>query len=194
LIVGGENDPATPFRWSQEMLLNMGSNASLVKFTGEGHSQILESKCVDEIASETFRSLKVPTVQTTCNPDKPVPEPTWWSEIPPNAKPGLQLDSKVMTPLLDLKETDAYHEFRAVPGNIDTIFSRTYRELKTAGYETNCNPQSAPISGPCFFWIDEVHEIGMMVYTEQELNKWELNAPDGPIPSGMNLFIFYYWP
>jgi hypothetical protein len=193
LIVGGENDPATPFRWSQEMLLNMGSNASLVKFTGEGHSQILESKCVDAIASDVFNNLVIPSSQATCNPDKPIPEPSWWSEIPTGAKPGVLLDSKVMTPLLDLKETDAYHEFHAVPGNVDTIFSRIYREFETAEYETDCKAQSAP-SGTCYFWNDENQEIGVIVYTAKDIKDWEISAPNGPVPSGMNLIVFYHWP
>ena len=193
LVVGGENDPATPFRWSQEMLLNMGSNASLVKFTGEGHSQILESKCVDALASETFKRLKVPTAQTTCNPDKPVPRPSWWSNIPTGAKPGVLLDSKVMNPLLNLKETDAFAEFRAIPGNVDAVFSKIYREFDAAQYGTDCKSQSAP-TGTCYFLKDEIQQIGVVVYTAKDIRDWEISAPNGPVPSGMNLFVFYYWP
>ena len=194
VVIGGENDPATPFRWSQEMLTNMGTNASLVRFTGEGHSQILESKCVNAIASDTFRYLKIPEAEVNCDADKPVLRPVWWSEIPPAALPGEKLDSKAMYSLVGLNETDAYAEFRAISGRIDATFFQIYSELKTAGYETDCDPQSAPLEGPCFFWKAESENIGVMVLSEQELNDSKLVAPDGPVPSGMSLIVFYYWP
>ena len=194
VVVGGENDPATPFRWSQEMSANMGTNASLVKFTGEGHSQILESKCVNAIASDTFRFLEIPKSGFTCDVDKPVLKPIWWSNIPPNAMPGEKLDSKVLAQLIDLKETDAYAEFRALAGDIDTIFSRIFDEFKTADYETDCDPNSAPLTESCYFWAAEDDNIGISVYTEQDVKDWGLVAPDGPVPSGANVFVFYYWP
>ena len=88
LIIGGENDPATPIRWAEEMLLNMGTNASLLRFTGEGHSQILGSKCVDAIARDLFTKKIVPRSNTVCNPDKPIPKPDWWTDIPRDAMFG----------------------------------------------------------------------------------------------------------
>ena len=194
VVVGGENDPATPFRWSQEMLANMGTNASLVKFTGEGHSQILESKCVNAIASDTFRNLKLPKPDATCDADKPVPKPTWWSDIPLTAMPGEKLNSKDMSLVLGLKETDSYAEFRAVPGEIDTNFFEIYGEFKDAKYSTNCDRQSAPLKSPCFFWATEDDSIGILMYTEQEIKDWKLVGPDNPVPSGKNLIVFYYWP
>ena len=194
VIVGGANDPATPFRWSQELLANMGTNASLVKFTGEGHSQILESKCVDAIASDTFRYLKIPEAEVNCDVDKAVPQPAWWSKIPPNALLGEKLESIAVSSLIDLKETDAYAEFRAVPGKIDEVFARIYSEFKAAKYSSDCEPKSAPLEGPCFFWGSEDDNIGVMVYTEQETIDWKLIAPDGPVPPGTNLVVYYYWP
>ena len=194
VVIGGENDPATPFRWSQEMLTNMGTNASLVRFTGEGHSQILESKCVNAIASDTFRYLKIPEAEVNCDADKPVLRPVWWSEIPPAALPGEKLDSKAMTLLMGWNETDAFVEFRATSGRIGATFSQIYSEFKTAKYETDCDPQSAPMEGPCFFWKAESDDIGVMIFTEQEVNDWKLVAPDGPVPLGMNLIVFYYRP
>jgi pimeloyl-ACP methyl ester carboxylesterase len=44
LIIGGENDPATPMRWSTKMRAKMGPNAALLTYSGEGHGQVLESK------------------------------------------------------------------------------------------------------------------------------------------------------
>ena len=194
VIIGGENDPATPFRWSQEMVVNMGTNASLVKFRGEGHSQIFNSKCVDEIASDTFRYLKIAEVEVTCDVDKAAPRPTWWSEIPANSMTGEKIDSKSLFLFAGLKEADAYAEFRAVFGNVDAMFSQIYNGFKAAKYETDCDSQSAPLEGPCFFWGTETDDIGIIVYTEQEVKDSKLVAPLGPVPSGANLFILYYWP
>jgi pimeloyl-ACP methyl ester carboxylesterase len=194
VVIGGENDPATPFRWSQEMVANMGTNASLVKFTGEGHSQIFNSKCVDAIASNTFRKLEILKSEVMCDADKPVPQPTWWSEIPPAALPGEKLNSKSLSPLTGFKETDDYAEFRAIPGNIEIVFSQIYKEFKASDYETDCDPQLAPLKGPCFFWKAKSENIGLVVYTEQEVKEFELVIPDGPVPSGMNLMIYFYRP
>ena len=44
LVVGGENDPATPFRWAEEMTAALGDEAVLVTYTGEGHGQLLGSR------------------------------------------------------------------------------------------------------------------------------------------------------
>ncbi len=48
VVVGGLNDPATPFRWAEELAAQMGPNVSLVTFAGEGHGQILSSSCVTD--------------------------------------------------------------------------------------------------------------------------------------------------
>jgi hypothetical protein len=96
--------------------------------------------------------------------------------------------------LIDLKETDAYAEFRAVPGNIDEVFARIYSEFKAAKYSSDCEPKSAPLEGACFFWESENDNIGVVVYTEQEVKDFGLVVPDGPVPSGSNLVVFYYWP
>jgi pimeloyl-ACP methyl ester carboxylesterase len=37
VVVGGTNDPATPIRWAEEMTAALGPNATMVKYTGEGH-------------------------------------------------------------------------------------------------------------------------------------------------------------
>ena len=108
--------------------------------------------------------------------------------------PGEKLDSTVMAQLIDLAETDAYAEFRAVAGDIDTVFSRIFDVFKTAKYKTNCDPKSAPLTESCYFWAAEDDNIGISVYTGQDVKDWGLIAPDGPVPSGANVFVFYYWP
>ena len=193
LVIGGENDPATPIRWAEEMLLNMGTNASLIRFTGEGHSQILGSKCVDAIASDLFTQNIVPKSNTVCNPDKPIPKPAWWADIPPDAMFGQILDTSELLEILGLKSTNTYSEFRAVPGNLDEVFARIYKAFDDAEFSSDCDAKIIPIEEPCFFWLSE-SEIGVLILSEEEIKEWKLEQPDIPIPDGSHLIEFYYWP
>ena len=54
VIIGGTNDPATPIRWAEEMVGELGPSAMLVTFTGEGHGQLLVSTCVTDIEATVY--------------------------------------------------------------------------------------------------------------------------------------------
>jgi pimeloyl-ACP methyl ester carboxylesterase len=82
LVVGGENDPATPIRWAKEMTASMGGNARLVTYTGEGHGFVLISRCVTEIEATVLVSLELPAEGTSCDPDPEIERPTWWDSLP----------------------------------------------------------------------------------------------------------------
>lgn len=82
VVVGGTNDPATPIRWAQEMTAELGPNAQMVTYTGEGHGQLLVSTCVTDIEAELLVGLTLPDDATVCEPDPPVDEPSWWVDIP----------------------------------------------------------------------------------------------------------------
>lgn len=194
LIIGGENDPATPIRWSEEMFLNMGTNASLLRFTGEGHSQILGSKCVDAIAKDLFIQKIVPEPNTVCDPDKPILKPAWWTDIPRDAMFGAILNTKKVEGFLGHKNTDSYSEFRAVPGNLEEVFARIYRAFNNADFSSDCDAKIVPTEKPCFFWELEGNYLGIIIFSEAEITKWKLEQPDIPIPDGSHLIIFYYWP
>jgi alpha-beta hydrolase superfamily lysophospholipase len=88
LIIGGENDPATPMRWSTKMHDEMEPNAALLTYSGEGHGQVLESKCVDAAASQVLTALKLPANGTTCAPDPDVVAPDWWTRLPTDNSRG----------------------------------------------------------------------------------------------------------
>lgn len=194
LIIGGENDPATPIRWAEEMLLNMGTNASLLRFTGEGHSQILESKCVDTIAKDLFTRKILPIANTVCGPDKPIPKPDWWSDIPPKALLGTSVNTQELEAVLGAKNTDVYSEHRAVPGNLKDVFTHIYESFGNANFSTDCTSTDIPIEKPCFFWRLEGNYIGLIIYTEEEIRKWKLEQFDIPVPDGTHLATFYFWP
>jgi len=74
LVIGGENDPATPMRWSEKMHDRMGPSAVLLRYTGEGHGQVLSADCVNRAAANTLVALELPANNTVCRPDG---EPSW---------------------------------------------------------------------------------------------------------------------
>lgn len=194
LIIGGENDPATPFRWAEEMLLNMGTNASLLRFAGEGHSQILKSKCVDAIARDVFSRKILPKSNTICDPDKPILKPDWWTEIPPGAMLGTVLNTDELDRFLGAKNTDSYSEYRAAQGNLESMFTQIFTAFSKAEYSSDCTATKPPIEEPCFFWYLDPNYIGVFIYSEAEVGKWKLDQSDVPIPDESHLVIFYYWP
>lgn len=194
VVVGGVNDPATPFRWSEELKSNMGSNSALVRFTGEGHGQILDSKCVGAIAEAAFVENEIPKSLKTCNPDEKVKRPTWWSNIPQTAKLGMMLDSDALNEAIELKDTDAYSEFRSVKEDAESVFKKINDAFKIAGYEVSCDGETPPFYDPCFFSKGELDEFGFVLYSSDELDEYELSEPRGPVPADSTLIVFYYWP
>lgn len=82
LVVGGTNDPATPIRWAQKMVGELGPNAQLVTSTGEGHGQLLVNTCVTSIEGTLLAELTLPAPDTVCNPDPLVEKPDWWDGLP----------------------------------------------------------------------------------------------------------------
>jgi pimeloyl-ACP methyl ester carboxylesterase len=81
VVLGGENDPATPFRWAPEMDASLGERSRLIRFTGEGHGQIGSAGCVDQIAASLIADLTLPDENQSCDPDEPAAVPTWWTEV-----------------------------------------------------------------------------------------------------------------
>jgi pimeloyl-ACP methyl ester carboxylesterase len=194
VVIGGMNDPATPLRWSEELALNMGSNKSLVKFSGEGHSQILESKCVNKIAGAVFRELTIPTSGITCNPDQTVKKPIWWSNMPKAARLGTELDATVLNDALESKDTEKYSEYRVVSSSVEEVFKRIKDAFLSSGYEMVCNGDEDSFNEPCFFLKGGVEQFGVLIYSESEIFESDLTEPDGPVPANSTLIDYYYFP
>jgi hypothetical protein len=194
VVVGGVNDPATPFRWSEELKSNMGSNGALVTFTGEGHGQILDSKCVGAIAKTAFIDNEIPKSSKTCSPDEKVKQPSWWSNLPQKAQLGMKLDSGALSEAIELKNTDAYSEFRSVKEGPESVFKKISNAFENAGYEVSCDGEAPPFYEPCFFSKGELDEFGFVLYSSDELDEYELSEPRGPVPANSTLIVFYYWP
>jgi hypothetical protein len=82
VLIGGTNDPATPIRWAQKMVGELGLNAQLVTYTGEGHGQLLVSTCVTDIEGKLLADETLPGSGTVCDPDPIVDKPDWWDGLP----------------------------------------------------------------------------------------------------------------
>jgi pimeloyl-ACP methyl ester carboxylesterase len=104
LVIGGKNDPATPFVWAEKMAKALGPKASLLSYAGEGHSTWLESDCTDVFINNTLIDLKTPP-PTECAAQGKTDEslPTWLKDLP--AIPGA--DVKDVSDLLPFLGLDA---------------------------------------------------------------------------------------
>jgi pimeloyl-ACP methyl ester carboxylesterase len=104
LVIGGKNDPATPFVWAEKMAKALGPKASLLTYTGEGHSTWLESDCADTFINSTLIDLKaVPPTECAAQGKTDATLPPWLKELP--AIPGA--DAKDVSDLLPFLSLDA---------------------------------------------------------------------------------------
>lgn len=108
VVVGGKNDPATPYRWAEEMAAAMGPNARLLPFNGEGHGQLLASECVTEIEAALLTDLELPDEGIECNPDPKVERPDWFDSLPVPADFGAPTGVAAVNGALGITDTLGY--------------------------------------------------------------------------------------
>jgi pimeloyl-ACP methyl ester carboxylesterase len=195
VVVGGEKDPATPMRWAEEMAGNLGSNAALVRFTGEGHSQLLVSRCVDLIASAVLVEKQLPKSSTVCDPDKPVPEPAWWKNAVQGLS-GVTLSPERMYPYFGLNKVDVFAEIRAIDGNATSVWTQVRKTLEGNGFAWKKDGEADPTKAPQFFVHNEKTEqyVGVLMSDSTELRENKMYQPEGIIPSGNAAVLLYYFP
>lgn len=196
LVIGGENDPATPFRWAEEMATRLGSQARLVSFSGEGHSQILQSRCVDGhvrdfMASRTY----LPAEGAVCHPDPPVTRPAWWSRLPAPDSLDVSLARAEMDAYVGLSGTEAYTTYLAVKGSRRDAFIRLSTRLARAGFVAAAPLETGDEDGPHWFEVPGSGDyLGVYVVSPSDLAADGQTAPDGPVPVGRSLVLLYYMP
>jgi pimeloyl-ACP methyl ester carboxylesterase len=66
IVIGGENDPATPYSQALTLTAALGEKASLITFTGEGHGGLFESTCAKDAVKAYFVDGKVPDKGLKC--------------------------------------------------------------------------------------------------------------------------------
>lgn len=193
VVVGGTDDPATPYRWSEEMTENLGDAAVLVTFRGEGHGQILGSTCVNDVARLLFTEGTVPDPGTECEPDPDVEKPDWWAQVPAPGDGEEALDAEAVGPAVGLGASDAWAEFRSVRGGGESAHDRYVSALTDAGFVPADGEATYEEGSPTFFEIDGQY-LGLYVVAESELDGGLRASLGGQVPEGSVLVVLYFIP
>jgi pimeloyl-ACP methyl ester carboxylesterase len=136
VVVGGLNDPATPFRWAEELAAEMGSNVSLLTFSGEGHGQVLFSSCVTDAEASVIRDLRVPAAGAVCDPDPPLPRPLFWDQLPvPDGVGPLVDDPTIDLALGIVPDTEFYVDVWHLAGDVATVAAAYETALNATGFD-----------------------------------------------------------
>lgn len=127
LVIGGVNDPATPFRWSEELAETMGPSALLATWNGEGHGMLFGSNCLMGLASDVLVLRLTWPDGEVCDPDPDIPRPAFWDDLPiPDGVSAEPLGPEAMD-LLGLPSRLVYGEARTSTLPPDELL-RAYRE------------------------------------------------------------------
>lgn len=194
VVIGGKNDPATPFRWSEEMTANMGDNARLVEFSGEGHGQVLVASCVDKIAGALLTKGTLPKKGTVCDPDKPMAQPAWWKSTV--QVPGIELDKDTFDSFYGLEPVKAYAQYFAYPGTPAAAFSAYSKILRSKGLQYSEGEETDPTKAGQWFYdgVDTDRFVGLYMAGTDELEKYDMVKPAGTVPKGHIVVAVYYYP
>lgn len=82
LVTGGKNDPATPFVYAEKLSTALGSSASLITYTGEGHTSMGSSSCVSDAGVAVLRDASAAPTGLVCDQDPPPSAPDWFADLP----------------------------------------------------------------------------------------------------------------
>lgn len=66
IVIGGTGDPATPFAMAEQMVADIGSQATLIVFEGEGHGQSLSDPCLLDLVTRALLTATAPAAGTVC--------------------------------------------------------------------------------------------------------------------------------
>ena len=194
VVLGGTEDPATPIRWAQEMVTHLGTNATLLTFKGEGHSQIFISRCVDAIAKELFNFGRKPSGDVECDADVPVAKPDWWDDIVniDSVKPNKDL----MNSYFAIEPVDAYTEYFEIEGSADDVFAKVKAAIEANGWVYEEGDSADPVQDPQWFNNPDDSDIyvGVLMSSPEELEENKMVVPDGIVQPGSSVVMVYYWP
>ena len=193
LVVGGENDPATPIRWAEEMTASMGDNARLVRYTGEGHGFVLTSRCVTDLEAQVLVWLDLPDEGTSCDPDPDIERPVWWDSLPlPDDVGPWRSDSAVLG-TLGISPSFAYAQIAYTSLAAQATMDAFDAAMQGAGNDLLDRQQ--PFDG-----IDQsVYAVGddvvsIIVIEPSDLDSPELAGLSEVVSPGMTLIVQLYFP
>ena len=194
VVLGGTDDPATPIRWAQEMVTEMGTNATLLTFNGEGHSQIFNSRCVDDIAKELFNFGRKPSGDVECDADVSVAKPDWWDDVV--TLDGGGIDQDAMGYYFGSDPVDSYAEFFEIQGSARDVFDEVKAAFEANGWVYEEGDSADSVQDPQWFNnpVDESIYVGVWLSSPEELEKNQMVAPDGVVQPGSSVVMVYFWP
>ncbi|WP_117000632.1 alpha/beta fold hydrolase [Desertimonas flava] len=191
LVVGGMNDPATPFELAEELTAMMGPNARLLAYSGEGHGQILASDCVTDIEAATIATLSLPVAGTVCDPDPDVPRPVFWDQLPVPAGVGAPLTDPTIAGALGLPPDDAYTEAWAMTGDAASVIAGYEQALPAAGFQV-VGTRDDIIDGATLlqtFGPDGVFVVVLVVPADALATSDDLDGLADAVPAGQGLVV-----
>lgn len=195
VVVGGTNDPATPFRWAEEMTAELGPNARMVTFTGEGHGQLLASVCVTEIEAAVLADLMLPDEGTVCEPDPAIEEPAWWGslEFPEEFSDVVALPA--VSAALGLTESLGYGEMRTTSLGSQEAADAFEVVLNELGLETAGN-QDLGIADTVEtgYFTPEGDLLVVIVIGPAAFDTDDLSSAKASVPPGQAVVLYFYLP
>jgi len=195
VIVGGTNDPATPIRWAEEMTAELGPNARMVTFTGEGHGQLLASVCVTDIEAALLADLTLPDEGTVCDPDPAIEEPAWWVNLAFPEEFGDVVALPAVNAALGLTESYGYVETRTTSLGSQEASDAFEAVLNKAGLETAGN-QDLGIEDTLEtgYFTPEGDLLVVIVMGPAAFDTKDLSSAKPSVPPGQTVVLYLYLP
>lgn len=193
VIVGGKNDPATPFRWAEEMTAAMGPSAILVTFTGEGHGQLLSSGCITAIEADVLATLTLPDRDTVCDPNPVVERPSWWDALPVPEVVGDTFESEALFGAVGLSPTQAYGELRTSDASAPDVIAAYDAAMVDAGFTSGGTQE--PFDGATQgVYLEPGGNVFSVVAVDRNATGEVVDGIKGLYPADTTLVILLYLP
>ena len=194
VVVGGTNDPATPYRWAEEMAAELGPNARLVTFTGEGHGQLLANSCITDLEAALLADLDVPDEGATCNPDPEIERPSWWDDLPEPDGVSTAVSLPALDAALGLRPTEAYYETRLSDMSVDEVINAFESTMPQAGFPSlGQGDPDIDDTANTFFLTPDGDQIVVFVIGPDALLTDELSGAADAIPPGQTAVLIAYF-
>jgi pimeloyl-ACP methyl ester carboxylesterase len=194
VVVGGTKDPATPIRWAEEMTKELGPKARMVTFDGEGHGQLLASKCITKIEGAVLGSQQLPPANTTCQPDPVVQRPTWWSDLPTFPK-ATTADLPAVLSAIGLTDTLGYGQ-AYVTSDSETVADTTFTDaLAAAGFQDLGAQDLGLAHTTDRVWQARNGDLMVVIgLGAAAFDDPELSSAKGAVPAGTTVVVVAYVP
>jgi pimeloyl-ACP methyl ester carboxylesterase len=189
VVIGGEKDPATPFRWAEKMSKNLKGSV-LVKYTGEGHGTVGSNVCTSKVARKVFVDKELPTVGKECGVDVPLAEPSWWDSATRGIS-GTALTKEVLDSLFGINSAEMFLEYRSFAGNPNDAFSQLSKGLQRNGFSYFEEGESDPTMGSQSFGSKE-GILRAVFFSPEMLREDGFTSELSGIPNGSTLVVLIF--